>query len=178
MDEKQTTHNEEPESGQRHEENARLYDKFAERAQELFRASRDKSREALEAAVEKARRQLTESGLFSSERGKAFKEYFMKDFYRFAEYSRELGGEAKEKLEPSRLGTGALASLSSLLHLAGEALRGLAQKTDQALSCKTGELTSAGSLTCENCGRIIHLKKTGRIPPCPECTGTHFKKGY
>ena len=160
------------------EENERLYDSFANRAQELFHASRDKSREAIEAAVEKARRQFTESGVFSSERGKAFKEYFLKDFDRLVEYSREIGEGAKEKFEPGRLGTGALASLSSFLHLAGEAIQELAQKTDKALSCKTGEVTSAGSLTCENCGRTIRLKKTGHIPPCPECTGTHFKKGY
>ena len=160
------------------EENERLYDSFANRAQELFRAGKDRSREAIEAAVEKARRQFTESGVFSSERGKAFKEYFLRDFDRLVEYSREVGEEAKEKLGPGRLGTGALASLSSFLHMAGGALQELANKTDQALSCRTGEMTSAGSLTCENCGRTIHLKKTGHIPPCPECTGTHFKKGY
>jgi len=160
------------------EKNERLYDKFADRAQELFRASRDKSREAIEAAVEKARHQLTESGVFSSERGKVFKEYLLKDLNRLAQYSREVGEEAKTKLEPGRLGTGALSSLSSFLHLAGDAIRELANKTDQALSCRTGEVTSAGSLTCENCGRTIRLKKTGHIPPCPECTGTHFKKGY
>ena len=160
------------------EENARLYDKFADRAQELFRASRDKSREAIEAAVEKARRQFTESGVFSSERGKAFKEYFLNDFDRLVEYSRDFGEEAKEKLEPARLGTGALSSLSNFLHMAGDAIQELARKTDKVLSCKTGEVTSAGSLTCENCGKTMRLKKTGHIPPCPECTGTHFKKGY
>lgn len=177
MDEQQRNNEEQQDIGQQ-EENARLYDKLAERAQELFRAGKDKSSEAIEAAVEKARKQLTEAGFFSSERGKAFKEYLLKDLDRFREFSRELGEEAKVRLEPSRLGTGALASLSSLLHSASEALQDWARKTDQALSCKTGEVTSAGSLTCENCGKTMHLKKTGHIPPCPNCTGTHFKKGY
>lgn len=160
------------------EENARLYDKLAERAQELFRAGKDKSAEAIESAVELARKQLTEAGIFSSERGKALKEYLLKDLARFKEFSRELGEETKSKLEPVRLGKGALASLSSLLHSTSETLQEWAKRTDQALSCRTGEVTSAGSLTCENCGKTLFLKKSGRIPPCPDCTGTHFKKGY
>ena len=95
-----------------------------------------------------------------------------------AAFSRDLGKETKDKLDPTRLGAGALASLSSLLHLAGDTFRELAAKTDQALTCKTGELTSAGGLTCEKCGKTIKLKKSGRIPPCPNCQGTNFKKGY
>lgn len=170
--------NEEQQDIGRQEENARLYDKLAERTQELFRAGKDKSAEAIEAAVEKARKQLTESGIFSSERGKAFKEYLLKDLNRLGEFSREIGDEAKTRLEPTRLGSGALASLSSLLHSASETLQDWAKKADRALSCKTGEVTSAGSLTCENCGKTMHLKKSGHIPPCPNCTGTHFKKGY
>jgi len=176
-DDKKQPENEQQDAHQQ-EENARLYDKLAERAQELFRTGKDKSAEAIEAAVEKARKQLTEAGLFSSERGKAFKEYLLKDLARLREFSRELGEEAKTRFEPVRLGSGALASLSSLLHSASETLQDWAKKTDQALSCRTGEVTSAGSLTCENCGKTINLKKSGRIPPCPECTGTHFKKGY
>jgi isocitrate dehydrogenase len=160
------------------EQQSNLYDRMAERAQELFKAGRDKSREAMEAAVEKARQQMTESGLFSSERGQAFKEYLLKDLERMATFSRELGEEAKVKLDPGRLGAGALASLSTLLHLAGDAFRDLAAKTDKSLACGTGELTSAGSLTCSACGKIISLKKSGHIPPCPNCQGTQFKKGY
>ncbi|MBU0673939.1 MAG: zinc ribbon-containing protein [Proteobacteria bacterium] len=161
-----------------HEEQSNLYDQLAERARELFAAGRDKTSEALESAVETARKQLTEAGTFSAEKGKALKEYLLKDMNRLATYSRDLGEEAKEKLEPSRLGAGALSSLSSLLHLAGDAFLGLAAKTDQALSCRTGEITTAGSLTCKQCGKTIHLKKSGHIPPCPQCSGTQFKKGY
>ena len=177
MNEDQKQNEEQQDIGSQ-EENAKLYDKLAERTQELFRAGKDKSAEAIEAAVEKARKQLTEAGIFSSERGKAFKEYLLKDLARLREFSRELGEEAKTRFEPVRLGSGALASLSSLLHSASETLQDWAKKTDQALSCKTGEVTSAGSLTCENCGKTMHLKKSGHIPPCPNCTGTHFKKGY
>ena len=163
---------------QEQEESARLYDKLAERAQELFHASKDKSAEAIEAAVELARKQLTEAGIFSSERGKAFKEYLLNDLDRLREFSREIGEEAKARFEPTRLGNGALASLSGLLHSASETLQDWAKKTDQALAFRTGEVTSAGSLTCENCGKTLHLKKSGHIPPCPDCTGTFFKKGY
>ncbi len=170
-----------PEDTRNHEsadQQGNLYDRMAERAQDLFKTGRDKSREAMEAAVEKARRQMTEAGVFSSERSQAFKEYILKDLERMAVFSRELGDEAKVKLDPTRLGAGALASLSSLLHLAGDTFRDLAAKTDKNLACRTGELTSAGSLTCDECGKTIRLKQSGHIPPCPNCQGTRFKKGY
>jgi len=160
------------------EQQGNLYDRMADRARELFKAGRDRSREAMEAAVEKARQQMTEAGFFSTERGQAFKEYLLKDLDQLATFSRELGEEAKVKLDPTRLGTGALASLSALLHLAGDTFHDLAAKADQSLACRTGELTSAGSLTCDECGKTIHLKKSGHIPPCPNCQSTRFKKGY
>jgi len=165
-------------TSQESEQQGHHYDKLAARAQELFKAGKEKSREAMESAIEKARKQLTESGIFSSERGKALKENMLKDLERISAFSSELGGEARKKLDPARLGTGALASLSSLLHMAGDAIRGLAEKTDRALACRTGEVTSAGTLTCEKCGKSMRLKKSGHVPPCPGCSGTQFKKGY
>ena len=43
---------------------------------------------------------------------------------------------------------------------------------------KTGEITSAGTLTCTACGQKVHLKSTGVVPPCPSCHATQFRKGY
>lgn len=41
---------------------------------------------------------------------------------------------------------------------------------------RTGELAGPGALVCQNCGETIHFKKAGRIPPCPKCTETVFKR--
>jgi len=40
----------------------------------------------------------------------------------------------------------------------------------------TGEITGIGVLVCQNCGKELHFNKPGRIPPCPSCKHTVFKR--
>ena len=42
----------------------------------------------------------------------------------------------------------------------------------------TGEITGAGILFCQECGEELQFKKPGRIPPCPKCKHTKFKKHF
>lgn len=157
---------------------AEQYDKFAAKSHELFEASREKSREALNVAIEKTREQMTALGELSAEQGKLFQEYMKRDLEQTAEEMRQLGEQAKERLHPSRLGAGALSSLAALLQLGGDALWKMSKQADQALIYKTGELTSAGTLTCMNCLHQMHFSETRHIPPCPTCRKTTFKKSY
>ncbi len=151
------------------------YDEMAAKFKELFEAGADKSSEYAKVAMEKARQQLTAAGRVSEDQGKKLKEFLERDFSHMADAVRD---EAKIKLNPTRLGTGALASISSLLEAAGSALTGAAEKAKQSLSCRSGEITAAGTLTCVACKHEMHFKKTGRIPPCPTCHKTEFEKSY
>jgi isocitrate dehydrogenase len=92
--------------------------------------------------------------------------------------AQHLGDDAKNHFNPSRIGAGALASISSMLELTSNALRSLSDKTKKKLTFTTGEVTSAGTLTCQKCEQKVHLKKTSHIPPCPKCHGALFQKGY
>ncbi len=151
------------------------YDLLAARFKELFEAGAGKSGEFAQAALEKARQQLTAAGTFSEEQGQKLKGLLERDFSQMAVSMRD---EARERLNPARLGAGALASISSLLHAASSALSDAAVRADKVLICRSGEVTSAGALTCNACGHEIHMKRTGRIPPCPKCHATKFRKGY
>jgi len=151
------------------------YDQLAARFKELFDAGAEKSSEFAQAALEKAREQLTAAGAFSEEQGKKLQGFMERDFTRIAESMRD---EARERLNPARLGAGALSSISSLLHAASTALSDVATRAEKGLLCRSGEVTSAGTLTCISCGHDIHLKKTGRVPPCPKCHATEFRKSY
>ncbi len=154
------------------------YDQLAARFRELFEQSAEKSTEFARAALEKAREQLTSAGAFSEEQGQRLKSFLERDLGRAVEQARSLGQEAKDRLELPRLGAGALSSISALMKVASNAMSSLADMADEALSCHSGEITSAGTLTCTACGKQMHFKKTGRIPPCPSCHGTEFKKSY
>jgi hypothetical protein len=115
---------------------------------------------------------------FAEKSREIFKTYLKRDMDQTAEDMRWLGQEAEERLHPSRLGAGALSSMARLLHATGSALSSVSRKAEEVLSYQTGELTSAGTLTCTACWQKVQRKATGRIPPCPRCHGTRFRKGY
>lgn len=157
---------------------ARQYDLLASKFNELYLAGKERGREAMSIALEKAHEQLTALGEFSAEQGAELKRYLARDLDQTISDAQQLGEEAKERFHPARLGAGALSSLSTVLELTGNALRSLGEKTKETLTYKTGEMTSAGTLTCQACGQKVQLKKTGHVPPCPKCNGTLFNKGY
>ncbi|MDQ6952841.1 MAG: NADP-dependent isocitrate dehydrogenase [Mariprofundaceae bacterium] len=151
------------------------FDDLAHKFQEEFEAGADKTSEFAQSALEIAREKLTAAGHFTEEQGQKLKVFMENDFSRIATSMKD---DAKEKLNPARLGTGALSSIASLLQAAGSAISGMAEKTEESLICRSGDITSAGRLTCKSCRHVLEFKKTGRIPPCPECHTTEFSKGY
>jgi isocitrate dehydrogenase len=158
--------------------NTVLYDRYAEKSREIFSAGKEKGQEAWEKATELARQQMTVAGEFSAEQGEVFKGYLRRDLKQTIADMQMVGDEAKKSLHPARLGAGALSSLAKLLGAAGEALSALSVKAEHALEYQTGEITMAGTLTCQACGEKIQLHQTSVVPACPKCEGTRFRKSY
>lgn len=157
---------------------AALYDRFTEKSREIFDQGQERSREAWEKAMELSRQQLAAAGEFTTERGEAFKRYLRRDLDQTTAAMRQMGEEAKERLHPARLGAGALSSLSRLLNATGGALAALSAKAEEVLEYRSGEITTAGTLTCSGCGLKVQLKASSVVQPCPACGGTRFRKGY
>lgn len=157
---------------------AQQYDKLASKFNELYLEGKERGRESMSVALEKAHEQLSALGEFSAEHGAELKKYLARDLDQTIADAQHLGEEAKVRLNPGRLGAGALSSLAAVLELTGNALHSLSNKTKEQLAYKTGEVTSAGTLTCQACGQEVHLKETGHVPPCPKCSGTLFHKSY
>jgi len=162
------------------------YDRFAEHVVDALQAGRDLGRQGIEAAMEKARSRLSGAGEFGVAQGERFKTWLRRDLglhleeqaRQAREFGREVGHEAAEKLNPARLRDGTLASLATLLRSGGETLQAWSQKADAAVVYVSGEITSAGTLTCLSCGHVVHLEHTAHIAPCPACLGTRFRKSF
>ena len=54
--------------------------------------------------------------------------------------------------------------------------RDLLQRDHPSLTFRSGDITSAGTLTCENCGWTLVTTRTTLLPPCPRCSETTFRK--
>jgi isocitrate dehydrogenase len=54
--------------------------------------------------------------------------------------------------------------------------RDLLQRDNPALTFRTGDITSAGMLSCSGCGWTIHTTRTTVLPSCPHCGETAYRK--
>lgn len=155
-----------------------LYEKLALRTRELIEEAGEKTAEAGEWALEKAKAEMITAGEFGREQGERFKAFLIRDLQATSENALKAGSTAQEMLEPHRVAAGIQSSLAKILETVGGALKEWGSKLESGLDYKTGEITSPGTLTCKKCESSIKMLKTGHIPPCQKCQGTDFRKSY
>jgi hypothetical protein len=150
------------------------YDLLIDKFKEYYVHGKEHGRESLAAALESSRDYLTSAGELGLEQGHELKLYLARDLEQTIADTDKLS----DGLNPSRLRAGTMSLLASILDSTGSAIDSLRKKTAEKLIFKTGEVTSAGTLSCQKCQQKIHLKSTKHIPPCPKCHATVFHKGY
>jgi len=87
---------------------------------------------------------------------------------------REIAREGEHVYEFSR--DKGVAYLAAIAKGFGDWSQSLGEKLDTSLQYKTGEITHGGEFICISCESKIHLKQPGRIPPCPKCAKTEFRR--
>jgi predicted phage gp36 major capsid-like protein len=172
MDEEQNQTPETPEGPEQQE--VRFYEKLAARTADLLESGRKNFDEALKKAGE----ELAAASNFSREQAEKIGGYVRRDFTQFAEQADKARTAVKQAADPQRVAAGMQSTLSRILRSAAETLSELAAKTEKQLEHRTGEVTSPGTLTCRGCGAEMHFTATVRIPPCPKCHQTLFRKSY
>lgn len=153
------------------QEEVGLYEKLASRTAELL----EEGKKTFDEALKRAKEELAAAGDFSREQVDRLGEYVRRDLKENAGKAREA---VKKAIEPQRLAAGVQSAFSRILASAAETLTELAERSEKSLEYKTGEITSPGTLTCKACEAEMHMTKTTRIPPCPKCHKTVFRKSY
>jgi len=160
---------------QNEQQDVGLYEKLAARTAELLEEGKKTLDEALKKAKEELSRELSRAGDFSAEQMDKVASYVKRDV---AENAARATEAVKKAVDPQRVAAGAQSFFARILNSAADALSDLAEKAEKTIEFHTGEVTSAGTLTCKECGAEMHMKTTGRIPPCPKCHKTSFRKSY
>jgi Zn finger protein HypA/HybF involved in hydrogenase expression len=151
-----------------------LYQKLADRTAEILAGGK----KSLDEALKKASDELAAGGEYSREQAEKITAYLRRDLAEVGKKALQARDAVLEAVEPHRMVAGVQSGLAKLLKTSAELLSELAGKSEHVLEFKTGEVTSPGTLTCKDCGKEMHLKATGRIPPCPQCHKTMFRKSY
>ena len=183
------------------DEDLAAYEKMRQRVTKTFGELHDKiNGETISQAIDKATNELKEAGGHSMEAiGKA-SAAMKKDIASTTEYLKPkvdgVTGEAKKQFEHWLDKGGALwhdfaqeaehvyelsrdksgAFLLNVTRGLSEWGKNVGEKLDTSLKYKTGEISHGGEFICTNCEGKIHLKHPGRIPPCPKCSKTEFRR--
>jgi Zn finger protein HypA/HybF involved in hydrogenase expression len=148
-----------------------LYEKLASRTADLL----EEGKKTFDEALKRAKDELSAAGDFSRERADKIGEYVRRDLKANA---GKVTDAVKKAVEPMRVAAGVQSAFSRILTSAAATLAELAERSEKLLEYKTGEITSPGTLTCKDCDAEMHMTKTTRIPPCPKCHKTVFRKSY
>lgn len=167
--------NEQGPNGGRPDPLAELYERMSRTARENLERAGQLSEEAFERALHETREMYGR-----------LRESYGEDVSRVASYIRRDWNAAlratqeqyRRSVDFDRLQAGFLAGLARLAKAAGERLAGLAGRLDERLTYKTGEIAGAGTLHCRQCDQALIFDKARRIPPCPKCRGTAFRRSY
>ncbi len=151
-----------------------LYEKLVARTEKLL----ESGRKNLDEALKKAGDELEAAGEFTREQADKISQFVRRDLEHTVKDANKAKESLKEAVDPSRIAAGAQSIFARILSASADTLNEWAQKSQQNIEFKTGEVTSPGTLTCKNCGEQIQMKKTARIPPCPKCFHPHFRKSY
>ena len=154
------------------------YEDLAQKTKEFLEQAEEKSEHAFENALEKAKQMLVDAGEFTKKEAEDLRDYLRRDLETTESDLRRWSEQAQKALNPSRVGTGFLNLVSSLVDETSGVLGKLGEKVNDALTYHTGEITGPGTLTCTKCGKEMHRENSGHIPPCSGCKGTTFRKHY
>ena len=157
---------------------ARAYEKMFESAAEGFHNAEKKSGELLHELLDKAKDEVVELEEVSREDAEKLTTYVKRDLSEAASHMSVTGQELKDWLgfETALLETEFVDQLLKLADPTEVELFQLKLDTEPTPPYHTGEITSPGTLLCDQCGEKLHFYRAGKIPPCPKCHASNFHR--
>jgi len=154
------------------------YEKMAQKAGELLSQSRETTSDVIDRVLDEAGDQLEKAGELSREEAEKTKEFLRRDLEATREDFANASSAIRKGASPSRVASGFLGFAAQAFDTLGDTFQNWAQKSQKALIYRTGEITGPGTLTCLSCGEQLKFSQAARVPPCPKCHNTQFRKSY
>jgi polyhydroxyalkanoate synthesis regulator phasin len=154
------------------------YERMLKRTHEALKHAEEETVPAVREMLEKTRDNMVELGELTREEAAKVATYVERDIKDAAGYIAETGEDLRNwwRFDFNLMEERMLEMFSTVADQTSVQLRNWAELARQASKYHTGEITGPGTLTCTACGEEISLHKTGRIPPCPKCHATEFKR--
>ncbi|MCU7933963.1 MAG: zinc ribbon-containing protein [Candidatus Thiodiazotropha sp. (ex Dulcina madagascariensis)] len=157
---------------------AAAYDKMLQEVHEAAESAKENALPGLKEYLDDAREKLVELGELSREEAEKVAGYVERDMKDAANYLLETGEQLSAwwRFDVQQVENRMLEMFSSVADQTKLELAKLAERANKTTLYHTGEVTGPGTLLCIQCGKELHFRKTGRIPPCSGCKGTEFQR--
>ncbi len=154
------------------------YNRMMERAREAIEQAESKALPVLRESIEKARHTAVELEELSHDEAQKIADWLKRDLQdagrHLAETREELGEWLRfdlDQIEDSLLDVFSRVADRTRVEWAQ-----LKIELERDPPHRTGEITGPGTLYCDACNEALHFHHTARIPPCPKCHGTTFRR--
>ena len=150
------------------------YSSMLERAKEIMQ----KSGERLETAVDQARDTAQELGELTRDEAELLSQYVKRDLQDLGDYLRDPDGDLRAwfHMDTELIEASIRDLLFSVADQTSVQLAEFARNAGRPATWHTGEMTAPGVLECTKCSEQLRFTKAGRIPPCPSCHNTEFRR--
>lgn len=154
------------------------YDRMMERVKAGLEKAEHNTLEPLEHALQTAREKAVELGELSREEADRISHYVRRDLYDLGEFLDRTGSEMSSwfYMDMELIEARVLDLLSGVADQTRVELARLADNAELASHYHTGEVTAPGTLECTACGEHLKFRRTARIPPCPKCHASDFRR--
>jgi len=132
---------------------------------------KEKSGPAINKLIEQVKQKAIQLEEISEHEAEQLTEWLKRDLDDAANYLNKTQNELKDWLgfETALLENAVLDLLLKTADSTTVKLIKLKEQAQAPYTYRTGEITIAGTLVCDNCGENLHFYKAGKIPPCPKC---------
>jgi len=154
------------------------YERMLKRTHDAIEQAEKETVPAFRELLHKTRDGMVELGELTREEANKVAGYVERDIKDAAQYIADTGEDIKSwwRFDLDMIEQRMLDAFSRVADQTSIQLRNWAEQARQASVYYSGEVTGPGTLVCASCGADLHMHKTGRIPPCPKCHGTEFKR--
>jgi NADH pyrophosphatase NudC (nudix superfamily) len=154
------------------------YNRMLERITSTVRHAGEEALPVLQKQIEHARETAVDLGELSREEAERIGDYLRRDVEEVARYVAETEQDFRDwfrfdlKLVEQRF----LQMFELMVDHTRTELDRLADRASGIEELRTGEVAAPGTLYCTGCGKELHFHETGRIPPCPKCRATTYRR--
>ncbi|ROR34748.1 zinc ribbon-containing protein [Inmirania thermothiophila] len=154
------------------------YHRMVERVRGMLERAEHETAPTLRQLLERAKERAVELGELTREEAEELADYVRRDLQHAARYVAETGRGLADwlRFDLQYLEERLAEMLPLVVDRTRLELERLAEQAREATVWHTGEVTGPGTLVCTACGETLQFRRAGRIPPCPRCHGTRFRR--